>query len=269
MIKRILISLITVIAVIALLLTFIVIKGIKRENRQEAARLALIPAMLPSAYPPVGGCYEVLDQGAMYLYFENGQRKASRTKPDGLDCKKREVQTKDNAPLSFSSITTAELENIAAEANKELPRMLDDQTRADNVVIGPAKKLTNNITLITVEPGKLTEFDLQKLLVSETRPRLCSSKKFTELRSRGATIAFNYHDNKGNSITELVIGQYDCSESTQFAAKTGATCKAVGSAKKTAPDSTHSKDFRIYRCDHPDGTVVYTNKTPAGFTLSP
>jgi hypothetical protein len=76
-------------AVVAAFLVFIliIIKSIWQEGRYEAADLIMIPQLLKSAYPPVGQCIEAGDkQKPIYLFYSNGERKASRERPDGLTC---------------------------------------------------------------------------------------------------------------------------------------------------------------------------------------
>lgn len=93
-IKKFFITAAAAVAAMVLILTLAVISNIQREKRREAAKLALIPVMLPSAYPPIGQCFEVEDgQGSIYLYYLKGERAASRTHPDGLNCRKKNSQS--------------------------------------------------------------------------------------------------------------------------------------------------------------------------------
>lgn len=257
MAKKILVPLITLLALVGL----VALKGIERDKRQEAAKLRLIPAMLPSAYPAIGGCYEIQDEGPIYLYFENGERKTSRTKPEGLKCINREPSRAGDSTPAPISLTQADLEGIAAGANKELPRMLDASTRADNVVIGPMRKLVNNITLTNVEPGGLAGSQLIKLLESEIKPKICANKEFSKIMSKGATVAFNYHDNRGNSISEIAIDQHACRMYEKaIGLQQDRSCADIGSARKVKDEN--SPPFRMYRCTNPDGSIFYTNQAP-------
>ncbi len=88
--------------------------------------------------------------------------------------------------------------------------MVDEQTRADSVVAGPKKKLTYNMTFVSMKPSDISADQLRELLEPKLRKEICTSDKVSGLRSDGVVWGYKYHDNQGNVIAEIVIYPDDC-----------------------------------------------------------
>lgn len=97
------------------------------------------------------------------------------------------------------------LVKIAAEANKDLPMMLDSQTRLDSIEALPGKKIQYSNTIVE---ALAEDFDLEFFNESVGRSLLASVKNNVSLetfRKRQVTFIYKYQDKTG---AEIAVFEY-------------------------------------------------------------
>jgi hypothetical protein len=92
------------------------------------------------------------------------------------------------------------LSQIAAEANKDLPQMIDSQIRIDSITTLPGKKIQYNNTLIDAVSE---EIDIENFKESAGRTLLAAVKNSPSLepyRRKKVTFIYSYHDKSGKEV---------------------------------------------------------------------
>lgn len=108
--------------------------------------------------------------------------------------------------------TEARIDRSIAQAadaiNKNLPTMVDQNTRLDATAALPGKKLMYRYTIIDLDPLPSSD-ELQQAM----RPKLINNYKTSEdmesLRKNDVTLVYSYADEAGNQISRFEIGTGD------------------------------------------------------------
>lgn len=98
-----------------------------------------------------------------------------------------------------------ELMKTSEELNKNCPFIIDQDTRLDNTIVLPGKKLVYNYTLINLSIDDLNVEELEQNL----KPRILNNVKTnTDLRNfreNSVTMVYKYNDKDGIFIFEIII----------------------------------------------------------------
>jgi hypothetical protein len=115
--------------------------------------------------------------------------------------------------LGFSNRASdieAALARASAEANKNVPLMLDSETRLDGTSAGPGRVLTYNYTLVNVTKGdglNITRFE------EATRPNIIREYKtnpgLKALREADVSMHHRFSDKIGVFVVEIVVAPDD------------------------------------------------------------
>jgi hypothetical protein len=93
-----------------------------------------------------------------------------------------------------------EMEEMARDLNKGLPRQTDSVTRWDRVETGPGKTCSYIYTWSFV-PTESQKDEIQKKLVAQIR----ALPQMQPFLAAGGTVWFKYYDAKGKSILEVPV----------------------------------------------------------------
>lgn len=96
----------------------------------------------------------------------------------------------------------------ADEINRNLPMMVDQNTRLDSTVALPKSKLMYRFTILNIDP--LPDGDV---LVEALRPTTLNNYKtsqdMADLRKMNVTLVYSYADDKGNELARFQVSPQD------------------------------------------------------------
>ncbi len=101
------------------------------------------------------------------------------------------------------------LAKMAEKMGKNLPRMLDQETRFDKVVAGPGEKLTLSYTLVHLTSADIGRDSLATMLAT-LKKRSCDPKSAEEMRTRGLTLEYRLVGKDQKPIASLVLNSANC-----------------------------------------------------------
>lgn len=189
-----------------------------RDKRREIAAENIIPHVLERKYPPVGECVNVSTaKESMYLYHQNGVRKASKNRPEGLDC--TSIGGSDSEPeagrAKKGNLTTefieSELQISADIANRNLPSMVDESMRWESAVAGPGRTFTFLYTLLSWDSTSFSEEDLHAQAGDKIRDGVCGNEDMQIWLRHSVTIVYEVRGKDGGFIGDIVIEEPSCS----------------------------------------------------------
>ena len=97
----------------------------------------------------------------------------------------------------------------ASQMNKNLPMMVDKETRLDNTMPGPDKTIIYRYTLINRSAAEVPK----DRLITAIRPQAVANYKTSEsmkdFRNNGVTMQYQYSDKSGIFIAEFSVGPKD------------------------------------------------------------
>lgn len=100
------------------------------------------------------------------------------------------------------------LANTANEINRNLPMMVDQNTRLDSTAALPESKLMYRYTILNIDP--LPDGDV---LVETLRPTTLNNYKtsqdMADLRKMNVTLVYSYADDKGNELAQFQVSPQD------------------------------------------------------------
>ena len=107
--------------------------------------------------------------------------------------------------------TTEVLRDVVDKANRSLPAMIDEHTRADRVTLPSPNVLQNNYTLLNIDtplPGAFADIEMKvrEMIVG----RACSTASVTQLLDMGITNVYAYHAADGSFFGSVTVTKADC-----------------------------------------------------------
>lgn len=131
---------------------------------------------------------------------------------------------------SSQSIDNNELVKIADKINKQLPMMVDKETRADKVEVGSGLRLNYFYTYPNYSSREIDPNWIQANLKPDVKKNICTKEKTKVLLQLGVTSGYVYRGNNGVEITRFEISKNDCNNLTNAASIEPPTVNAVPSA---------------------------------------
>lgn len=116
------------------------------------------------------------------------------------------------AGLNTSEKATSLEENLirqAEELNQRLPRMLDENTRFDDVSVYGTEIYYRN-TVVNSTAGQVDMAAFQQIMYEKLTNYLCPQQEIAELLRRGVTYRYNYFGNQGGLISSVIISRETC-----------------------------------------------------------
>lgn len=103
----------------------------------------------------------------------------------------------------------SDLHDMAEEANKTLPVMVDPQTRLDKVVASD-HLLEKQYTLISAQTSSELTDKLTTTLFPILKAQSCQNKQSMNFYQSGVSEAFTYIDMNGKPIATLTVNKSSC-----------------------------------------------------------
>lgn len=103
------------------------------------------------------------------------------------------------------------LTEMAKNANKRLPIMLDEYTSFDSMMASPGRKVTYIYTLVSASSSEISESDLNASLGEKIKNRVCTSKDMHDLVKNKVEMTYRYKDKDGRLIGEIKVKTAECS----------------------------------------------------------
>ena len=101
------------------------------------------------------------------------------------------------------------LMKTASEINKQLPMMVDKDTRLDSTA-GLNKRLQYHYTMVSFSAEEIDEAALQDQFAPMLKNRACTSEKMKVLFESGVTVDYVYRGKNGKSITTISVTPSQC-----------------------------------------------------------
>jgi hypothetical protein len=101
-----------------------------------------------------------------------------------------------------------EIREIAESTNKNLPMMVDSETRFESVLVKPGKVYQYNYTLINIEKRNFDVADFsikQKKTILNGIKSMSTKSGFKFFVENGVTLSFIYDDKNGDNILNISI----------------------------------------------------------------
>jgi len=107
-------------------------------------------------------------------------------------------------PLSLNSNNKVLMETVD-NLNRNLPVMIDSETRLDNVIAANSKTFQYNYTLINMESGKVDTTAMKSKMEPFIINNVKTMPETESQRKQGMTFAFYYKDKNGNYLFSIVV----------------------------------------------------------------
>ena len=99
-----------------------------------------------------------------------------------------------------------QLAKVAVEVNKDLPKMVDPETRFDSTSALPGKVLKYSYTLINLRADQIDPKRIQDGFRPELVNKVKTVPEMAPLRAQGVTFVYHYVDKDGALVANLEIG---------------------------------------------------------------
>ena len=109
--------------------------------------------------------------------------------------------------LTISNLlnTESDLDRAVREINANVPKMVDEATRLDSASAGPGRRLTYNLTLISMKAQAIDRVAWKQNVVPTIRTNMAQTKGMHTLLAAGVTVASRYSSSDGVLIDEIVM----------------------------------------------------------------
>ncbi|MEM7281745.1 MAG: hypothetical protein AAF438_08975 [Pseudomonadota bacterium] len=97
----------------------------------------------------------------------------------------------------------------ANEINRNLPMMLDRDTRLDTTV-GTSQYFGYYFTMLNISKDDLSIAEFEDLMYTSIANDICKKKIFQDFRENGINVRFTYRDMDGLEITTLEVDAATC-----------------------------------------------------------
>jgi hypothetical protein len=101
--------------------------------------------------------------------------------------------------------TESDLDRAVREINANVPKMVDEATRLDSASAGPRRRLTYNLTLISMKAQAIDRVAWKQNVVPTIRTNMAQTKGMHTLLAAGVTVASRYSSSDGVLIDEIVM----------------------------------------------------------------
>jgi hypothetical protein len=101
--------------------------------------------------------------------------------------------------------TESDLDRAVREINANVPKMVDEATRLDSASAGPGRRLTYNLTLISMKAQAIDRVAWKQNVVPTIRTNMAQTKGMHTLLAPGVTVASRYSSSDGVLIDEIVM----------------------------------------------------------------
>jgi len=101
--------------------------------------------------------------------------------------------------------TESDLDRAVHEINATVPKMVDEATRLDSASAGPGRRLTYNLTLISMKAQDIDRVAWKQNVAPTIRTNMAQTKGMHTLLAAGVTVASRYYSSDGVLIDEIIM----------------------------------------------------------------
>jgi len=102
-----------------------------------------------------------------------------------------------------------DLDRAAREINATVPKMVDQATRLDGAAAGSGRRLTYNLTLVSLKAQEIDRAAWKQNVAPSIRAHLAQTKGMHTLLAAGVTVVCRYFSSDGTLIDEIVMKPED------------------------------------------------------------
>lgn len=106
--------------------------------------------------------------------------------------------------LGNMSRTVVDLDRVVHEVNAVVPKRIDEATRLDRASAGPGRRLTYDLTLVSMKAQDVDRVAWKQKAVPSIRANMTQTKAVHTLLSAGVTVSSRYFSSDGVLIDEIV-----------------------------------------------------------------
>ncbi|HET8938484.1 MAG TPA: hypothetical protein VFN67_33800 [Polyangiales bacterium] len=107
-----------------------------------------------------------------------------------------------------------ELQAVAMQVNKDLPKMIDSETRFDRATVGPGLSFTYQFTLLKAAEMTPSQVGAVRSHLSQSlRTTVCDGTDLTPMLQANVTINYLYVDNQGARVMSFPFDAKRCAAS--------------------------------------------------------
>lgn len=103
------------------------------------------------------------------------------------------------------------IDKVVSESNKDLPKMVDEETRLNSVSIDQKLKIYKlNLSLINLMQSEIDLSAVHQAFEKSIKPTTCSNETFSVFFADGYEINYVYKDKSGDVIANFTVNPADC-----------------------------------------------------------
>jgi hypothetical protein len=102
------------------------------------------------------------------------------------------------------------LQKISEKENSQLPRLIDPETRLDNVTAGPGHRITYHYTILHALGADGNIAKLNGLPATERKDQMCGDKQVQLFFKSGVTVSYQYRTQDGSEEGKIAVAPSDC-----------------------------------------------------------
>ncbi len=111
---------------------------------------------------------------------------------------------------SYTNYNENAMARISESLNKQLPKMINSETRLDKTTVGPGKRFSYFYTMVNYKGSEFDREDLKQSIGAKIRDSACTEKSLQAFFEKGLTIVYSYSGNDGAPAFEIPVNPSDC-----------------------------------------------------------
>ena len=111
-----------------------------------------------------------------------------------------------------TKLSDEHLPKLASELNKQLPMVVDRETRLDSTLGGPGKRLTYLYTATNYNASQINVSEFTKQMSPQLRNGVCSSSDMNIFVRSGVTIIYSYRAKDGRHFAKIEVNPSECTK---------------------------------------------------------
>ena len=115
--------------------------------------------------------------------------------------------------ISLEGMSDAEINSLlnktASDLNKQLPMMVDSETRLDSS-IGLNKSFKYNYTMVNYKAEEVNRSEFNKIMQPRLVNMVCTTKELDVFTKNGIPVTYNYYGKNGKNIATITVSPSQC-----------------------------------------------------------
>ncbi len=102
------------------------------------------------------------------------------------------------------------LVSVSSQINKNMPVLVDKETRLDRVSAEPGQQFIYHYTLLSISKKDISSDEFYKLIKPQLKSRLCGSTEMQKFLKSGVTVSYLYRGSDGHALGGVTFVPSDC-----------------------------------------------------------